>query len=128
MTVLYHCYIVISQRTVNLYRCRKCTHSCCNQYINGIGDTFHHKNGPSGLHTNSYFVIRANVLKTRMHSSSMRTVRCSGRLGWWCLPRGCLSRGCLPRGGGVWLGSVCRGGCLPGVYTSPCEQNDRRVQ
>ena len=59
-----------------------------------------------------------------MHSSGMRTVRCSGRLrGGGCLPRGCLPRGvsahfnlcprgCLPRGG------VCPGksvqGCLPG--------------
>ena len=45
---------------------------------------------------------------TRMHSSRMRTVRCSGRWGgvWGgvclggCMPRG----GCLPRGGGDCLG------------------------
>ena len=54
---------------------------------------------------------------TRMHSSRMRTVRCSGRLGEGgvclgrvylggglpgrCLPRGCLPGGCLPWGQGV---------------------------
>ena len=58
-----------------------------------------------------------------MHSSRMRTVRCSGRLGRGvgCLPRGCLPKGvlgvsvegCLPKG--VCLGDVCAGwwGCLP---------------
>ena len=66
---------------------------------------------------------------TRMHSSRMCTVRCSGRLLWrdcvcpggclakgqWCLPGGvcpdawggCLPRGCLP------------GGCLPRVGVCP---------
>ena len=62
-----------------------------------------------------------NIFKTRMHSSRMRTVRCSGRLGGGgnclskkgvflggCLPvgvsarryllRGCLTRGCMPGG------------------------------
>ena len=48
-------------------------------------------------------------LKTRMHSSRMCTVRCSGRRGGGCLPggvsvqgglpgRGCLPEGSLPRG------------------------------
>ena len=67
-----------------------------------------------------------------MHSSKMRTVSCSGCLGWgggiclagvsaWreCLPEGgvCVG-GCLPRGG-VCLGcvclpgGVCPEGCLP---------------
>ena len=57
-----------------------------------------------------------------MHSSRMRTVRCSGRLGGCLsggyLPRGggCLPRGCLSRGY-VCLGSVSAGGCLHrGVY------------
>ena len=82
-----------------------------------------------------------------MHSSSMRTIRCSGRLmggvvsaQGGCLPGGCVCRGgCLPRGG-VCLGGggmgVCRGSVCPGgvsargvsaqmVYTSfpPCGQN-----
>ena len=64
-----------------------------------------------------------NKFQTRMHSSRMYTVRCSGRP-WWCLtggvstggvcPGGCLPRGvsaqsgCLPRGV-----SVCQGVCLP---------------
>ena len=77
-----------------------------------------------------------------MHSSRMRTVRCSGRRGGGlggvskhalgrgvsalggCLPGGCLPgglsgqvggglpRGCLP-GGGVWPGECLSGGCLP---------------
>ena len=82
-----------------------------------------------------------------MHSSRIRTVRCSGSvsargvstwpagclLGWG---GGCLSWGCLPGQGGVclargvsaWPGGVCLargvsawpGGCLPRwVYTSP---------
>ena len=49
-------------------------------------------------------------LKTRMHSSRMRTVRCSGRLGG-CLPGGCLPMECLPQG------SPQEGGVCPGVYT-----------
>ena len=34
-----------------------------------------------------------NFIRTRVHSSRMRTVRCSGRL----LGGGCLPRGCVPR-------------------------------
>ena len=43
-----------------------------------------------------------------MHSSVMRTFRCSGRLGWggWVSAQGVV---CL---GGVCLGGVCLGGCL----------------
>ena len=50
---------------------------------------------------------------TRMHSSMMRTVRCSGRRGG-CLPR----RGACP--GRVWPEGVCSGGCgvCLGVYPS----------
>ena len=47
----------------------------------------------------------------RMHSSRMRTVRCSGRRGRGCLPRGVSAKGDLPRGG-----------CLPQFmlgYTHP---------
>ena len=40
-------------------------------------------------------------IETRMYSSRMRTVRCSGYL-------------VGPAQGGVWLGGVCLGGCLPG--------------
>ena len=58
---------------------------------------------------------------TRMHSSKMRTVLSSGRLGGGCMPRvgvclGVHPRGCLPRGGCVCLGRR----CLPGdVYLPP---------
>ena len=79
--------------------------------------------------------VCTGILITRMHSSRMRTVRCSGRplrggvcpggvcLGG-CLPRGiCLggvsARGCLPRG------CVCLGVCLPDP--PPCGKNDRHV-
>ena len=57
-------------------------------------------------------------LLTRMHSSRMRTVHCSGRLGGGrCLPGGCLP-------GGACLGDVCWGvsaqvGCLPGGVHLP---------
>ena len=53
-----------------------------------------------------------NILVTRMHSSRMRTVRCSGRVLWG--------------GGGVHLGSVCKTPpllwteWLTGVKTLPC--------
>ena len=66
-------------------------------------------------------IYNCNEDKTRMHSSRMRTVRCSGRLGGVCLggvcPGLCVSlewgvcpeggvflEGCLPRDGG---GGVC---------------------
>ena len=50
------------------------------------------------------------LIKTRMHSSRMRTVRCSSRL----LGEGVVSaRGCLPGGGGYLPRGVCPGGCLP---------------
>ena len=37
------------------------------------------------------FIVAANKINTRMHSSRMRTVCCSGRLlgGGGCLPGGC---------------------------------------
>ena len=44
-----------------------------------------------------------------MHSSRMRTVRCSGRLGGG----GCLPGGCLPRGLSAQLGGCLPGGCRP---------------
>ena len=70
--------------------------------------------------------VNVSSFGTRMHSSRMRTVRCSGRRGkgGMCLPRGvCLgrggcvypgvsARGCLP-------GSVRPGGCLPGGGVCP---------
>ena len=61
-------------------------------------------------------------IPSRMHSSRMRTVRCSGRRAVGCV---CPGEGC-----------VCPGGCLPhphpvnaGIHTppSPCGQNDRRL-
>ena len=45
---------------------------------------------------------------TRMHSSRMRTVRCSVHLGVGSLPGGVSWKGCLPRGVST-----------QGVYTSP---------
>ena len=61
---------------------------------------------------------------TRMHSSRMRTVRCSSRLlgglvGGLCLPGGCLPRGC------VCLGVSALGGCIQHALrqTPPCGQN-----
>ena len=67
---------------------------------------------------------------TRMHSSRMHTIRCSGHWGgvcptgvsdsWGLCPRGCLSERCLPSGRAV---SAQGDGCLPGgvcpwgVYT-----------
>ena len=70
------------------------------------------------------------IHQTRMHSSRMRTVRCSSLSAWgfWCLPKGCLPRGVsahvevsaqgrvcpggrvLPRGEGSAKGGVCPGG------------------
>ena len=62
---------------------------------------------------------------TRMHSSRMRIIRCSSRLGGG-LPREGV---CL---GGVCSRDVCPGGCLPGAGVSattpaPCEQNHRHL-
>ena len=55
-------------------------------------------------------------LQTRMHSSRMRTVRCSSRMPGGCLPRGakvypsgCLPMGCLPTG----VSASGGGGCTP---------------
>ena len=48
---------------------------------------------------NTKLVVSQTNRKTRMHSSRMRTVRCSGHVG----ERGVYLRGCLPGGG------VCRG-------------------
>ena len=86
------------------------------------------------------------LIKTRMHSSRISTVRCSGRRvcvcvsqhamgrGWWyvsqhTLGRGCVSQHALGRG---WSGQrcvcVCPEGCQPGgVCHTPCEQNHRRL-
>ena len=92
--------------------------------------------------------VNIKTLKTRMHFSRMRAVRCSSRLlgggsARGVLPGGCLPGhvypgGCLPRGdlpggvclgvGGIGRGGVCPvGGCLPrwvssqgGVCPSAC--------
>ena len=65
---------------------------------------------------------RQKSKKTRVHSSSMRTVRCSGRLMGGDLPRrmsawGVAARGCLPRG-------VCPGEYTPPPPLPPCAQTD----
>ena len=77
--------------------------------------------------------LSITTIKTRMHSSRMRTVRCSSHLGegvsaeGGCLPRGCLPRrvsvwvGCLPRRGVSAQGVFGQGVCLPHPY--PREQN-----
>ena len=73
---------------------------------------------------NSYFVIRANVLKINKNAFQYDAY-C--QLQW---PSEVVVGVCL---GGVCPGEevsglgVTPGGCLPGVYTSPCEQNDRQV-
>ena len=66
--------------------------------------------------------------KSRVHSSRICTVRCSGRLGgclpgfiWSTLGEVCLPRGCLPRG-------VCQGVCYtppvdPEADPTPCRQD-----
>ena len=76
-------------------------------------------------HNDTFVIWNTQILQsrisTRRHSSRMRTVRCSSRLGWGCLPRGlsawglsawgvCLPWGCLPRGG-VCLRCVCSSAC-----------------
>ena len=104
---------------------------CCHCHHNWVLNPFH------------------NEIKTRMHSSRMRPVHCSGG-GWGgggCIPgctgwgvciRACtgqvgcvsqhvLSRQCMSGQGSVCLGSVCQGGvsawgCLS---HTPCEQNHR---
>ena len=75
-----------------------------------------------------------HIFKTRMHSSRMRTVRCSDRWGvgvvsQHTLGRGCeyqhaLGGGCLPRRGVFARGMSALGGGLP---DTPCGQNDRRL-
>ena len=76
-----------------------------------------------------------NINITRMHSSRMRTVRCSDRLAgggispWGVSSKGgCLPRGqCLPRG---WClpGGVCPGGvCLVRVCISACNGGRHRL-
>ena len=67
-----------------------------------------------------------------MHSSRMRTVHCSGRLGAYtsqhALGRGCESQHALD--GGCVSQHALGGGCLPGgvCHTHPpCEQNHRRL-
>ena len=54
------------------------------------------------------------IITTRMHSSRVRTVRCSDRHWGGCLPaRGCLPGSCLPAGVCPAVVSSCRWVCLP---------------
>ena len=75
-------------------------------------------------------MLRENVLNTRMHSTRMRTVRCSSHLGGRCVCPG--DGGCLP-GGGVCAWGGMSWGCVPGgvsathTHPHPCEQNHRRL-
>ena len=61
----------------------------------------------SFLTLHSFFVTtykgKLNIISTRMHSSRMRTVCCSGHL---MGGGGCLLRGCLPGGGCLTAGWV----------------------
>ena len=74
---------------------------------------------------NEHISLQIDLVITRMHSSRMHTVRCSGHpRGCVCLGvsahGGCLPRGCLPRGVSA-QGGVCPGGCLPrGVSAWEC--------
>ena len=63
--------------------------------------------------------------QTRMHSSRMRTIRCSGRVP----VEGLSAQGgvCVSVGGVSAQGGVCLGLCLPGGRNPPCEQNHRQV-
>ena len=64
-----------------------------------------------------------NTYEIRMHSSRMRTVLCSGRLGGVCQGEGVSDQG------GVCIGGQsAQEGCLPRrVYTTPRGQNDRHL-
>ena len=57
-----------------------------------------------------------------MHSSKMRTVRCSGCrgvcLGGWCLLRCLTGGGCLTKGVSAWRGCVCPSACWD-THTHP---------
>ena len=84
-----------------------------------LGKLFY-DNQVSGLSLISFYNV------TRMHSSRMRTIHCSGRLLGEGCGGVCLGRGCLPGGvclGGICLGSVYLGGgwCLPraGIHLCP---------
>ena len=89
---------------------------------------YNHREAFVNLFGCSKHLLEDHIIPTRMHSSRMRIIRCSGCLmgGWgsargclpWrCPPRGvCLPRGCLPRGlsaqGGLPRGVCPRGACL----------------
>ena len=109
--------------------------------------------GQRGMTVHTITVVRPMLWRTtqftykyelkRMHSSRMRTVRCSGRVGGGCLPRGvstqgelsgyggiclgvsawgCLPRGCLPKGGCLRRGGISLGGvCLEGFAWGVCQ-------
>ena len=70
-----------------------------------------------------FFYSNRKGTKTRVHSSRMRTLRCSGRLAGvgvsaqgWCLVRvGGLPRGCLPRGLYKFLTHACENITLPQI-------------
>ena len=77
-------------------------------------------------------VLKKIKEKTRIHSSRMRTVRCSGRLvgrgsaqgggsAWGCLPRGVSAQGGLPEGVSSWTGLSAQEevSAWGGVYTAP---------
>ena len=72
-----------------------------NGFISNEQPTLSHPSSTRGSKHIFARTIVTDVYVTRMHSSGMSTVRCSGRLGGGCLPRGW-------RGPSAW-----------GVYTSP---------
>ena len=77
--------------------------------------------------TNRYSQLEVFTLKTRMHSSRMRTVRCSGHRGRVCVSQHALGRGVSAQGVSAQGVSaqgrcgVCPRGCLPGgVWPGGC--------
>ena len=95
---------------------RYCTKSCLRNCRLDDSDSIR-----QSLKSSIWIAMRNLKYKiTRLHSSSMRTVRCSGRLlmggGVCLLPRGCLPRGevcILPRGSAFCIGGV----HLPHLWT-----------
>ena len=66
-------------------------------------------------------LMRFNLSATRMHSSRMRTVRCSSRLLWGVCPGGVSAQGVSTQGVSDWGGMSARG-CLPDTPPPPVDR------